>query len=136
MHRVTPPCLIRVIGRISVRNTLWLLHKLAETSSFSVNLYFPIYRVTSTISLFLYNNSDFVNVFFLILFFVVTFQVTNDIQSVLKLCSAQNAENRQVEGSMSQMNAAPEAARLSSLLHLTCLLFEVSVLRVHLFIKV
>ncbi|XP_015767939.1 PREDICTED: E3 ubiquitin-protein ligase HUWE1-like [Acropora digitifera] len=51
-------------------------------------------------------------------------QVTNDIQSVLKLCSTQNAENRQVEGSMSQLNAAPEAARLSSLLHLTCLLFE------------
>ncbi|XP_067024084.1 E3 ubiquitin-protein ligase HUWE1-like isoform X5 [Acropora muricata] len=51
-------------------------------------------------------------------------QVTNDIQSVLKLCSTQNAENRQVEGSMAQMSAAPEAARLSSLLHLTCLLFE------------
>ena len=103
---------------------------------FQRQYYFAMYRVTSTISLFLFNSSDFVNVCLLILFFVVTFQVTNDIQSVLKLCSTQNAENRQVEGSMSQMNAAPEAARLSSLLHLTCLLFEVSALRVHLFIKV
>ena len=103
---------------------------------FQRQYYFAMYSVTSTISLFLFNSSDFVNVFFFILFFVVTFQVTNDIQSVLKLCSTQNAENRQVEGSMSQMNAAPEAARLSSLLHLTCLLFEVSALRVHLFIKV
>lgn len=102
---------------------------------FQRQYYFLMYRVTSTVSLILCNSSDFVNIFFLIVFSVVTFQVTTDIQSVLKLCSAQNAESRQLEGSMSQMGAVPEAARLSSLLHLTCLLFEVSTLHVHLFIK-
>lgn len=51
-------------------------------------------------------------------------QVTTDVQTVLKSCTAQTAESRQLEESMSQMGSLPEAARLSSLLHLTCLLFE------------
>ena len=44
----------------------------------------------------------------------------------MKSCTKQSADAKQLEESMSLMSGMPEAARLSSLLHLTCLLFEVS----------
>lgn len=57
---------------------------------------------------------------------LIFLQVTTDIGTVLKSCTNQSADTKQLEESMSQMNGMAEAARLSSLLHLTCLLFEVS----------
>ncbi|KAJ7352895.1 hypothetical protein OS493_033161 [Desmophyllum pertusum] len=51
-------------------------------------------------------------------------QVTTDTGAVLKSCTKQSADAKQLEESMSLMSGMPEAARLSSLLHLTCLLFE------------
>jgi len=53
-------------------------------------------------------------------------QVKTDIGAVLKSCTTQSADSKQLEEMMSQMGSMPEAARLSSLLHLTCLLLEVS----------
>lgn len=76
-------------------------------------------------------------VFFTVVFLVfdggtLTFlQVTTDIGTVLKSCTNQTADTKQLEESMSQMNGMAEAARLSSLLHLTCLLFEVRSLPVY-----
>lgn len=53
-------------------------------------------------------------------------QVQSDVKTVLKTCTIKNVDTKQLEESISQMSSMPEAARLSSLLHLTCLLFEVS----------
>ena len=61
---------------------------------------------------------------------LVFLQLTTDIGVVLKSCTNQSSDTKQLEESMSQLNSTPEAARLSSLLHLTCLLFEVSSLLV------
>ena len=61
---------------------------------------------------------------------LVLLQLTTDIGVVLKSCTNQSSDTKQLEESMSQLNSTSEAARLSSLLHLTCLLFEVSCLLV------
>lgn len=54
------------------------------------------------------------------------YQVTTDVQAVLKACTIHSVDSKQLEEGMSLMERLPEAARLSSLLHLICLLFEVS----------
>lgn len=64
---------------------------------------------------------------FTYLLFVFRFyQVTTDVQAVLKACTIHSVDSKQLEEGMSLMERLPEAARLSSLLHLICLLFEVS----------
>ena len=75
--------------------------------------------------------SFFFSVFFFGFLFWLTLalffqQVQSDVKTVLKTCTIKNVDTKQLEESISQMSSMPEAARLSSLLHLTCLLFEVS----------
>lgn len=66
---------------------------------------------------------------YMLYWFLIVFrfyQVTTDVQAVLKACTIHSVDSKQLEEGMSLMERLPEAARLSSLLHLICLLFEVS----------
>lgn len=61
------------------------------------------------------------------MYYIYFLQLTTDIETVLKSCANQGADSKPLEERMSKMSSMSESARLSSLLHLLCLLFEVSI---------
>ena len=61
------------------------------------------------------------------MYYIHFLQLTTDIETVLKSCANQGADSKPLEERMSKMSSMSESARLSSLLHLLCLLFEVSI---------
>ena len=61
------------------------------------------------------------------MYYIHFLQLTTDIETVLKSCANQGADSKLLEERMSKMSSMSESARLSSLLHLLCLLFEVSI---------
>ena len=70
--------------------------------------------------------------FFCFVLFVClcSLKILEDVQTVMKACSPDCNEGKTLDECAAQMCSVAEAPRLASLLHLTCLLFEVT--RVHL----